>query len=86
MVRVSFLKPCEVAEFVKDGDTIVTEGFVASCCPESLTKALEKRFLETDHTRNLTLMYSAAQGNRDVSGADHFAHKGMTKRVQEQVN
>ena len=54
MVRVSFLKPCEVAEFVKDGDTIVTEGFVASCCPESLTKALEKRFLETGHPRNLT--------------------------------
>lgn len=81
MVRVSFLKPCEVAEFVKDGDTIVTEGFVASCCPESLTKALEKRFLETGHPRNLTLMYSAAQGNRDGSGADHFAHKGMTKRV-----
>ena len=26
-------------------------------------------------------MYSAAQGNRDGSGADHFAHKGMTKRV-----
>ncbi len=44
MVRVSFLKPCEVAEFVKDGDTIVTEGFVASCCPESLTKALENVF------------------------------------------
>ena len=79
MVRVSFLKPCEVAEFVKDGDTIVTEGFVASCCPESLTKALEKRFLETGHPRNLTLMYSAAQGNRDGSGADRGSVRSSTK-------
>ena len=75
MVRVSFLKPCEVAEFVKDGDTIVTEGFVASCCPESLTKALEKRFLETDHPRNLTLMYSfCSQRNDKKSNSRSLEH------------
>lgn len=49
--------------------------------PEALTKALEKRFLETGSPKNLTLFYAAAQGNRDGSGADHFAHEGMTKRV-----
>ena len=71
----------EAASWVKDNDTIVTSGFVASEMPEFLSKALEKRFLDTGSPRNLTLLYAAAQGNRDGSGADHFAHEGMTKRV-----
>lgn len=71
----------EAAALVKDNDTIVTSGFVASEMPEYLTKALEKRFLDTGAPKNLTLFYAAAQGNRDGSGADHFAHEGMLKRV-----
>ncbi len=51
---------------------------MASGCPEALTKALEKRFLDTASPKNITLFYSAAQGNGDGSGADHFAHKGMS--------
>lgn len=81
MNRVKILTADKAAELVKDGQNIVTGGFVGSCCPEALTKALEKRFLETGHPKGLNLYYAAAQGNRDGSGADHFAHKGMTKRV-----
>jgi len=71
----------EAANLVEDGQTVASSGFVGSACAESLTKALEKRFLETGSPRNLTYFYAAAQGNRDGRGADHFAHKGMTKRV-----
>lgn len=71
----------EAASWVKDGMTITTSGFVASQMPEALNKAVEKSFLETGHPCDLTLFYAAAQGNRDGSGADHFAHKGMLKRV-----
>ena len=81
MNRVDIITADEAAKFVEDGQNIVTGGFVGSCCPEALTKALEKRFLESGHPKNLNLYYAAAQGNRDGSGADHFAHKGMTKRV-----
>jgi len=78
---MKILKPSEAAELVKDGDCIVTDGFVGSCCPETLTTALEKRFLETGKPINLNLMYAAAQGNQKGRGTDHFAHEGMTKRV-----
>ncbi|BDR74655.1 acyl CoA:acetate/3-ketoacid CoA transferase [Clostridium tetani] len=78
---VKFLKANEAANLVKDGDLIVTGGFVGSCCPEALTKALENRFLETSSPKDLTLMYAAAQGDGNGKGADRFAHAGMTKRV-----
>ncbi|MEG0075807.1 MAG: CoA-transferase, partial [Eubacterium sp.] len=81
MKHIPVLTPEEAANIVQDGENIVTGGFVGSCCPETLTKALEKRFLEKGNPRNLTVYYAAAQGNRDGSGADHFAHKGMVKRV-----
>lgn len=71
----------EAAMIIQDGDTIATSGFVGSGCPEALTRALENRFLETGHPTGLTYFYAAAQGNRDGRGADHFAHKGMTRRV-----
>jgi len=77
---MKILKPSEAAELVKDGDCIVTDGFVGSCCPETLTTALEKRFLETGKPINLNLMYAAAQGNQKGRGTDHFAHEGMTKK------
>lgn len=81
MKKVKVMSAAQSAELVKDGDVVATSGFVASGCPEALTKALERRFLQTGTPKNITLFYAAAQGNRDGSGAEHFAHTGMTKRV-----
>ena len=81
MTIKKIIKAKEAAELVKDGDVIATTGFVGSALPEELTSALENRFVETNKPNDLTLIYAAGQGNRDGSGADHFAHKGMTKRV-----
>lgn len=78
---MKLIKPCEAAKIVKDGDLITTTGFVGSLCAEELTIALEKRFQETGHPKNLTLVYSAAQGDGKGKGVDHFAHEGMIKRV-----
>lgn len=81
MNKIKCITAKEAAELVENNTTVSTSGFVASGMPEALTKALEARFLETGSPRNITLFYAAAQGNRDGSGADHFAHEGMTKRV-----
>lgn len=78
---LKFLKSSEAAELVNDGDLIVTSGFVGSLQAEALTIALENRFKETGHPRDLTLVYSAAQGDGKGKGADHFAHEGLIKRV-----
>ncbi|GFI60972.1 acetate CoA-transferase YdiF [Clostridiales bacterium] len=81
MRQVKVLSADEAVMLVKDGDTVSTNGFVGSVMPEALTGALERRFLESGSPKNLTCLYAAGQGNRDGSGADHFAHEGMTKRV-----
>lgn len=81
MKKVPVITAREAAELVKDNMTLTSSGFVASCMPEALTKAVEERFLETNSPKNLTVFYAAAQGNRDGSGADHFAHEGLIKRV-----
>ena len=81
MKKVSIITPEEAALKVQDGDTIATGGFVSCACPETLSKALEKRFLETGHPQNLTLFFAAGQGHRDGTGGDHYGHEGMVKRV-----
>lgn len=81
MAKKPVITAAEAAAMVKDGMTISTSGFVASAMPEALTRALEERFLAAGTPKGLTLFYAAAQGNRDGSGADHFAHEGMLKRV-----
>lgn len=79
--QVKVLTGAEAAMLIEDNKTVITGGFVGVGCPETLTKAVEKRFLETGSPKNLTLVYAAGQGNRDGSGADHFGHEGMVKRV-----
>ena len=81
MKKIKVLQPHEAAALVKDGVNIVTSGFVGSCCPETLSGALEKRFLETGYPKDLNFYYVSAQGDKGDRGAGHFAHKGMVKRV-----
>ena len=81
MKKVSIISAEEAALKVQDGDTIATGGFVSCACPETLSKALEKRFLETGHPKDLTLFFAAGQGHRDGTGGDHYGHEGMVKRV-----
>jgi len=81
MAKKPIITAAEAALMVQDGMTISTSGFVASGMPEALNRALETRFLETGHPRDLTLFFAAAQGNRDGSGGDHYAHEGMLKRM-----
>lgn len=81
MKKVMILTAEEAVNLVKDGDTITTSGFVGNCLPEALNKTIEKKFLETGSPRDLTFFYAASQGSRNGTGGDHYAHKGMVKRV-----
>jgi len=81
MKKVKIITAEEAALMINDNDVVSTGGFVSCACPEALSKAVEKRFLETGHPKDLTLFFAAGQGHRDGSGGDHYGHEGMVKRV-----
>jgi propionate CoA-transferase len=69
------------ARVVLDGDTVATSGFVGAGFPEQLAVTLEQRFIDTGHPRDLTLVYSAGQGDGGSRGLNRFGRTGMVGKV-----
>lgn len=66
---------------IQDGDVITTSGFVQSCIPEALHAELEKRFVETQSPKDLTLVMCAGAGDSKGLGTGRFHHPGLLKNV-----
>lgn len=77
------IKALDVANAIQDGDT------VAICAsgggllePEAICAAIEQRFLETGHPKDLTIVNALGFGHDKLgTGIVHFAHPGLIKRV-----
>lgn len=73
----------EAVALVKDNDVLVPSGFIRSMAPEELLNTLEKRFLETGHPKNLTLLHGASASEHFVggnAGINRLAHDGLLMR------
>ncbi|QWA09239.1 acyl CoA:acetate/3-ketoacid CoA transferase [Sodalis ligni] len=74
--------PQQIAARIQDNTTIAISGNGGGMVEaDHLLAAIEKRFLDTGHPCNLTLVHSLGIGDRDHKGSNRFAHKGMLKRV-----
>ena len=71
----------EAVALVHDENTICCNGFVQSGIPEALLEALEKRYLETGHPKNLRLFAAAGQADGKERGLNRFGHEGMLRKV-----
>ena len=71
----------EAAALVKDGDTLTTSGFVGIGVPDELLAAIETRFLDTGHPRDLSLVFAAGQGDGKSRGLNRLGHEGLLRRV-----
>ncbi|GAA0069545.1 acyl CoA:acetate/3-ketoacid CoA transferase [Clostridium sardiniense] len=79
MSKVKSLK--EALDMIKDNSTVAVGGFIGAGHPEEITSAIEKKYLETGHPKDLTLVYAAGQGDSKEKGLNHFGHEGLVKKV-----
>ena len=78
---MKIITEAQAAQMVQSGWTVACAGFVGAGHAEAVTTALERRFLDTGMPRDLTLIYSAGQGDRATRGVNHFGNFGMTARI-----
>lgn len=82
MGKTRFMTAAEAAALVKDGDVVAISGNGAGMISaEAVFEAIERRFLETGHPRELTLVHSLGLGDREAMGTNRFAHEGMLRKV-----
>lgn len=80
-LSLQVLSPEDAVGLIKDGDTLVVGGCASVCEPDALLAALEKRFVETGHPRDLTEVHPTMVGDRIGRGISIFGHAGMLKRI-----
>ena len=71
----------QAAALIKDGVTIGSSVMGLAGWPEELAIAIEKRFEQTGHPRDITLVHSSAAGDHAQKGATHLGHEGLVKRL-----
>ncbi|HSW64317.1 MAG TPA: CoA-transferase [Dissulfurispiraceae bacterium] len=72
----------EVAvSFIKDAGTVAFGGFVGSGFAEEIAVKIEESFLQSGKPCDLTLIYSAGQGDGKTKGLNHLGHEGLVSRV-----
>jgi propionate CoA-transferase len=80
-MRNKIVSADEAIGILRDGDRLCNSGFVGNGTPDELLAALEKRFLETGHPKDLTLLFAAGQGDGKERGLNRLGHEGLLKRV-----
>ena len=79
-IKTKFITAQEAAGMIQDGMTVCPVGMTLVSAAESILKAIEQRFLETGHPRDLTYVHSCGQCDR-VRGNAHLAHEHLVKRI-----
>ncbi|WP_123054098.1 acyl CoA:acetate/3-ketoacid CoA transferase [Clostridium sp. JN-1] len=71
----------QAVDLIKDGDTVAVGGFIGCGHPEEITLEIEKKYLEKQEPKNLTLVYAAGQGDSKDRGLNHLGHEGLLHKV-----
>lgn len=86
-MAMKIITAAEAAALVKDGDNICVATFGAAGTPEEICNALEKRYLETGHPKNIGYTHAAGGGSFSLNGdgvrcraEDHLMHDGLVTR------
>src|SRR4029078_747691 len=81
MLKNKVITAEQAIALINDGDVVCTTGFVQSCVPEMLHAALEKRYVESEEPKGLTLIMCAGAGDSKGLGTGRLHHEGLLARV-----
>jgi len=81
MIKDKIVTAAEAIALIRNGDSVSCSGFVGIGTPEALLEALERRFVESDGPRDLTLVFAAAPGDGKDRGLNRLARPGLVKRA-----
>ena len=81
MLKNKVITAEQAIALINDGDVVCTTGFVQSCVPEMLHAALEKRYVESQEPKGLTLIMCAGAGDSKGLGTGRLHHEGLLSRV-----
>lgn len=81
MLKNKVITAEQAIALVNDGDVVCTTGFVQSCVPEMLHAALEKRYVDTQEPKGLTLIMCAGAGDSKGLGTGRLHYEGLLARV-----
>lgn len=70
----------QAAAMVQDGVTLAATGFGLAGWAEEVSQAIERRFIETGHPQNITLMHASAIGDWKERGTTRLGKDGLVKR------
>jgi propionate CoA-transferase len=72
----------QAARLINNGDTVVTVGFMLAGHADAVSKAVEKRFLETGEPKGITMLFGASQSNpTNNTGLNRWCKPGLIKRI-----
>ena len=81
MMKNKVISAVDAIALIRDGDVVCTTGFVQSAIPELLHATLEKRYVETQSPKGLTLIMCAGAGDSKGLGTGRLHHEGLLARV-----
>lgn len=71
----------QAAKLIEDGVTIGASTQGLSGWAEEIAIAIEERFKQSGHPRNITLVHSCTCGDYKKRGTTHLGHEGLVKRL-----
>src|SRR5471030_2746651 len=74
------ISAAQAAALIKDGSTLCASALTLAGWPEEVAMAIETRFQESQHPKDLTLVHASGIGDWKTKGTQHFAHQGLVKR------
>ncbi len=80
MSTPTFLTADQAARLIPDNAVLGTDGFTMMGVAEEIYRALETRYQQTGHPKDLTLVHCSGQCDR-VHGIQHFCNEGLVRRI-----